>query len=413
MLQLPRLLEAASTLASLAIMLVLIACSGKIPSRSASPDLSPPAFPDMVRELALIPDSARRARAATALAQDLLGSHTAYLRDSTAFLWYHGPATAVYLAGDFNGWSPTETALRRIPQTAFFWTALRCDPATRVEYKFVVDGQWILDPANPRTAEGGFGMNSELRMPAYREPKDIVPSPGLPEGSLDTLQFPSRILGRTFRVYVYVPTHSPQRDGRYPSITVGDGNDYISLAHMTTVLDNLIGQNRLPPLIGVFLDPRTDPGDDLTNTRLTDYWLNARFVNFLAGELRDSLLHRYPISSDPQETAIMGASLGGLLATHVAVLRPEVYALCGAQSPAYWLSNDSIFSIVSASAELPRKVYLDTGTLHDAQEGASRMRDMLRARGSQTLYVEVPEGHNWSNWRARLDRLLLFLFGDT
>jgi len=413
MVQLHRLLKAATPLASFAIMLSLIACAGKVPSRSAPPNRTRPTFPEMVRELTLVPDSAARARAATVLAQNLLDSHTAHVEDSTAFLWYHGPATVVYVAGDFNGWSPTETALLQIPQTMFFWTALRCDPVTRMEYKFVVDGQWMLDPANPQSVQGGFGMNSELRMPAYREPKDIVRSPELPEGSLDTLQFASSVLGRPFQVYVYVPAHSPDRGGRYPSVTVGDGSDYIALARMPTILDNLIGQHRLRPLIGVFLDPRTDPQDDRTNTRQTEYWFNARFVEFLAGELRDSLLRRYPISSDPQETAIMGASLGGLLATHVTVSHPEVYGLCGAQSPAYWVTNDSIFSIVSSSADVPRKVYLDTGTLHDAQEGASRMRDTLRARGSRTLYVEVPEGHNWSNWRARLDRLLLFLFGDT
>ena len=402
----------AAAIAVLTLMMALVGCEGGSPGRSSSGSGQGPSFTDLVTNLASISDSTGRAREALAVAETLRAYHRGYTVDSTAFIWFYGDAREVFAAGDFNGWNPSETPLLRVPHTGFFWTALSFDPSARVEYKLVVDGQWTLDPANPDTSMGGFGPNSELRMPGYQEPSEIIPWPAVPKGSLDSLVFQSVTLGRPFWVYVYIPAGVPGGSRRLPSITVGDGGDYLRFARIRTVLDNLIGRGHLPPLIGFFLEPRTDPLNDRTNTRMSEYTLNSRFVDFLAGELRDTLLHRYPVSDDPRQTAILGASLGGLLATHTALLHPEVYGLCAAQSPAYQIMNDSIFSIAGASHAAPGKMYLDTGTLGDAQRQAAKMRAVLATLGWRLRYIEVPEGHNWASWRARLDELLLFLFGS-
>jgi enterochelin esterase-like enzyme len=411
--QLLRFLKAVhgAALIAPAMMLGLLSCAGSSPERVPGVHPTRTRFLDLVQSLTVMPDTAERARAASALARKLQGSHREFMQDSTAYLWYEGPAAKVYLAGDFNGWRPDTTALDRVPHTGFFWTDLKLDPASRVEYKLVVDGQWTLDSANPQTARGGFGENSELRMPAYREPTDIQRHSGVPEGTLDTLRFHSAVLGRPFQAYIYIPPHGLEAGTLAPSLTVGDGSDYLSFASMKTVLDNLISQKRLRPLIGVFLEPRSDPQDDRTNTRMKEYMLDSRFMQFLGGELRDTLLQRYPLSSDPRETGIMGASLGGLLSTYAALSLPEVYGVSAAQSPAYWVMNDSIFAIATATSSTPGRVYLQTGNLHDAQEATMRMRDTLVSRGFHVRYQEVPEGHNWSNWRAHLGEILIFMFG--
>lgn len=58
----------------------------------------------------------------------------------------HADARQVALAGEFNGWSPEP--MRRRGKA---WVAtVPMAPGTQ-RYKFVVDGAWIVDPANPRT----------------------------------------------------------------------------------------------------------------------------------------------------------------------------------------------------------------------------------------------------------------------
>ncbi len=73
-------------------------------------------------------------------------------------------ASAVYLAGDFNGWSDSVQQMTNADGT---WTSvLELSPGDYM-YKFVIDGTWTADSGNPNTAEDGFGgQNSLLHVPA-------------------------------------------------------------------------------------------------------------------------------------------------------------------------------------------------------------------------------------------------------
>jgi glycosidase len=69
--------------------------------------------------------------------------------------------SAVFLAGDFNGWSPTKTRMERMGDGVFRAT-VEVEEG-RHAYKFVVDGKWIADPANTtREPDGHDGFNSVL-----------------------------------------------------------------------------------------------------------------------------------------------------------------------------------------------------------------------------------------------------------
>ena len=54
-------------------------------------------------------------------------------------------ASSVYLAGDFNNWNPTLEKMERIGNS--FQSILFIEPGV-YRYKFVVDGEWRLDPDN-------------------------------------------------------------------------------------------------------------------------------------------------------------------------------------------------------------------------------------------------------------------------
>lgn len=69
-------------------------------------------------------------------------------------------ASKVMLAGTFNGWKTNELAMRK---TASGWQLPYALAAGNHEYKFIVDGHWITDPANPLTVVGeGKNLNSYL-----------------------------------------------------------------------------------------------------------------------------------------------------------------------------------------------------------------------------------------------------------
>ncbi len=70
-------------------------------------------------------------------------------------------ASEVCIAGEFNNWDPHETPLEK-GEDGVFRAALELSPG-RYEYKFVVDGAWVEDPANPDTIPDPYGgVNSLL-----------------------------------------------------------------------------------------------------------------------------------------------------------------------------------------------------------------------------------------------------------
>jgi len=331
--------------------------------------------------------------------------------DSTVFFVYQGNAKRVGVPSDLNAWNPQVDTMFRLDGTNFFFLEKNVDQAARFEYKLVVDSSWSLDPLNRQTSAGGYGFNSEVRMEKYRSPKEIEFNRDIPHGTIDTIAFKSAILGRTHPVFVYLPpTYKRSRD-RFPTIWVTDGGEYLTLALMNNVLDNLIAEERIRPVVAVFIDPRTDVRDSGTSTRMYDYTMSDTFVTALTLELRPRLLKKYRISEAPGQTAIMGASLGGLIATYVAYKHPDIFGLVAAQSPSYWWSEGRVIKLLKEGPMRSLKFYIDTGTIRDAEIEARKMKSILEEKGYPLVYSEYPEGHNWANWRARIDDILMYFWG--
>jgi hypothetical protein len=70
-------------------------------------------------------------------------------------------ARSVSVAGDFNGWNPSQTKLERADGGV--WTVTIPLKPGRYEYMFVVNGkQWIADPLAPEDAGDGFGSQNAV-----------------------------------------------------------------------------------------------------------------------------------------------------------------------------------------------------------------------------------------------------------
>ncbi len=76
------------------------------------------------------------------------------------FVYHDDEATKVSLAGDFNGWNPTATPMRRT--AAGVWSIdLPLSPG-RHAYAFMVDGVLVADPDALDSADDDFGVPSSV-----------------------------------------------------------------------------------------------------------------------------------------------------------------------------------------------------------------------------------------------------------
>ncbi|WP_454782610.1 alpha/beta hydrolase [Legionella sp. WA2022007384] len=105
------------------------------------------------------------------------------------------------------------------------------------------------------------------------------------------------------------------------------------------VLDNLIAEGKIEPVIAVFVSP-TPPimgkGQWASMPRLKEYGCDLHTDAMLAkipGALRRADI---PVTSDPQKIGLCGQSMGGLQALYTAKMHPDIYGHVIAQSPAVW-----------------------------------------------------------------------------
>jgi len=324
-----------------------------------------------------------------------------YIENQTAYFVYHQSSVSeVTVAGDFNGWSPTVTHLYRLAGTNFYYRGLNFENDARLDYKFVVDGNWILDPLNPHTITGGFGPNSELAMPGYVQPPEIQTYP-IPHGALETFTFTDDLQGRSRQVWVYLP---PEYDSThvYPTVYFHDGGEYLSLAYARNVLDYLIDQQLIEPVVAIFVDP--------TN-RNEEYTYDNAFLTMFVQDLVPYIDSHYATSQDSSHRAVVGVSLGGLTALWFAYEHPEIFGCAAGFSPSVWLGN---LLQDYTEAEPNTRLYLDAGTYEgQLYQSTVQLHNILDGKNWPHRWRVWHEGHSWGSWRAHLDEALTYFFPFT
>ncbi|MBC7923341.1 MAG: esterase family protein [Ferruginibacter sp.] len=333
--------------------------------------------------------------------------------DSVVFL-YRGPADSVSWQGDFNGWGRDKRFNprgRRLGATDIWYLKATFPPDARLDYKIVLNGRdWILDPANPRQQWGGGGPNSALFMGKPRPEREISPRRSGRVGQLsEVCSLRSDSLGYDVHYRVYLPAGDASLRN-LPVIYVTDGHEYANekMGAMVTILDNLIAERKIQPVIAVFLDPR-DPTNPAHNRRMTELVLHQPYVGFVTRELIPRIDGTYPTNPAADARAILGTSLGGLNAAYFGAEASDYFRLIGIHSPAFWY-RPAIYQRYERSPRLPLKIYMSTGVINDTEDGARRMKAILTAKGYSLRYQEVNEGHSWGNWRGLVDEVLVYFF---
>lgn len=76
------------------------------------------------------------------------------------FSFESADAVAVFVVGDFNNWDPTAHPMKN--DGTGKWNRAVMIPPGKYEYKFLADGQWLVDPGNDQRRPNCFGTDNSV-----------------------------------------------------------------------------------------------------------------------------------------------------------------------------------------------------------------------------------------------------------
>jgi enterochelin esterase family protein len=247
-----------------------------------------------------------------------------------------------------------------------------------------------------------------IELPSERAARWTAARPGVGAGKVRLYRLRSAILGNTRRVWLYTPPATARAEPN-GLLVLFDGETYLNAIPTPTILDNLLADGLVAPLVAVLVDSLDE------ETRDRELPCYPPFVAFLADELLPWVRKRARVASDPARTIVGGASYGGLAAAFAALSRPDLFGKVLSQSGSFWWKPDDdaehewLARQFVAAPMLPIEFYLSVG-LREAKARITphqlvvnrHMRDVLRAKGYTVHYAESDGGHEPRAWRDTL-----------
>jgi enterochelin esterase-like enzyme len=349
------------------------------------------------------------------------------------FLWRGSDRTRAVLALPNSLYDPdrlTANLMSRVPGTDVWHWSVRMPVGWQASYSLCVDegqgpgeprdrayfgwlrGQVRSDPLNSAALPGRWGGAplSAVTLAADRtDQDDWEPHPGVPRGQVAVHTLRSANLRNWRRVWTYAPAGYEDMAG-LPVVVLLDGEMWQPELGVSVLLDNLIAQRRLPPLVALMPDSLD------SDTRWDELACDHRFVSFLARELLPWAAQRWPVTDDPARTVVAGQGLGGLAAAYAALTAYDRFGGALAQSGSFWWPAGEhaewLTRRITRAARRPVRFHLSAGLRERVCLPAVRgLATVLREKEYPFAYREFDGGHDYLCWREDLAVGLRSLLG--
>lgn len=342
----------------------------------------------------------------------------------------------IYVAGSFNNWNPKDEKYKLKPfGTTRKGIVIKDIPAGKYEYKFT-RGSW--DKAQT-TAKGEDMQNLEVEVTADVSKdhnidgwKDDFPQKEKPNTATSQVRvvdnaFQIPQLGRTRRIWVYLPKGYDVSKKTYPVLYMHDGQNLFS-EHSSSygewgvdeALDTLINRTRKETIIiGI------DHGNE---KRLNEYnpydhpefgkGEGKEYVEFIVKTLKPFIDNKFRTQKDAAGTYIAGSSMGGLISLYAITKYPHVFGAAGVFSPALWTAPAIFDEVKNADwGKAQPKIFFYAGGKESEQmvPDMDRMIKVIEQKGNYRIRrVMAPLGkHNEPTWRSEFPEFYVFVTGST
>lgn len=223
------------------------------------------------------------------------------------------------------------------------------------------------------------------------------------QAGVSTIELESTVLNSKRNVCIYLPPDYEENKDikKYPVIyflhgSDGDNEQWLLQANTAVVLNEMIEDKAIEPVIGVFPDGEQS-------------WYVDKMEKFIIEELHQYIVSNYSVYNTPGKTAITGNSMGGFGAAYLASRHNEIFGMSAPLSGWYdsWLENSELKNSFVASKE-NLKIELYCGSEDNlCLDSNLRFKKMLDDNGINYKYNQQSGGHSWSYWAGIQEEVIV------
>jgi enterochelin esterase family protein len=260
----------------------------------------------------------------------------------------------------------------------------------------------------------------EADAPAYLEMRDVA------HGTLETLEYRSESIDRDREAIVYLPPGYGDNPESYAVLYLlhgagGDQTTWTDRGQANVILDNLIADGRLDPLVVVMpygYTTRLEEGERRRGAE--DYKTDMEeFAVDMIGDLIPLIESRYRVIADREHRAIGGLSMGGGQSFAIGLTHPELFSRIAGFSSAMQIANSPAWGGVDMQAVLGNAVAINEqvdllwvgcgteDTLFNANRGFS---EQLTEAGVEHTFRVTLGAHTAAVWSRYLHEVAPQLF---
>lgn len=296
-------------------------------------------------------------------------------------------------------------------------------------YNFIVDGVRVLDPSNVYMNRDVTNVTNIFIIGGT--PGDLYNVNNVPHGTVSRTWYNSPTLGMKRRLTVYTPAgYEDSQKQRYPVLYLlhgmgGDEEAWIALGRASQVLDNLIAQGKIKPMIVVMPNgnaaQEAAPGESSLGLQQPTTQLPKTMEGSFEKAFPDIVKYidtHYRTIAQKSSRAICGLSMGGFHSKFISAEYPDLFDYVGLFSAAIMPNGNAKCEIyenqdAKLKIQFAKKLklyWIGIGNADFLYKTNTDYRKYLTDHNYPFTYFETGEGHIWKNWRIYLAQFTQKLF---
>ncbi|MBN1846136.1 MAG: hypothetical protein JW810_10670 [Sedimentisphaerales bacterium] len=259
---------------------------------------------------------------------------------------------------------------------------------------------------------GGFGGPTELGpddKPAFADPPAGFNArrENVPHGELTMIEYDSKTVGTRRKMLVYTPP-GYSTDRKYPVLYLlhgigGDETEWQRLCHPENIVDNLLADGKIQPMIVVMPNGRAQVNDRAEGNVFATAPAFAAFEGDLLNDVIPAIEARYPVYTDREHRALAGLSMGGGQSLNFGLGHLDVFAWIGGFSSAPNTKPPAeLVPDPAAARDKLKLLWLGCGNRDGLIRISRGLHNYLKENNVPHIWHVDSNGHDGTEWANNL-----------